>query len=371
MPDNDFLLFIDANRYLELYRTNSGKNLLAPLGEQVNYIFVTQQVFNEVQRNKIQVAANHFNDKLKELKLQTFGLPDHFSSTNIDQPKDIQQQMSKIVAQIKKINADVEALGLGIIEQISRSEDEVSKALSPIFAKAVPHCPEELQRARDRKELGNPPGKNNGSLGDQLNWEQILTRFKGKKRLWVISKDSDYGTVYNGKGFLNRFLYEELCNIAASKPEVYFFQDMAEGLTHFINTTGVTAENRLTPEEVEEIKKEEKSLPSLSIQSEGLRRLVELIEPNAGLFRLAGLIEPNEEVRRLANFIKADEGLRRLAGIIEPNAGLRQLRAMYLQNLTSMQSLGKDQDDKNEHPTLPLPEKNDYEEQEGDEGKGS
>ncbi|WP_416670240.1 PIN domain-containing protein [Egbenema bharatensis] len=273
MPADDSLLFIDTNKYLDLYRIDKGKKLLAPLGEQVDYIFVTQQIFSEVQRNKILVAAEFLSQKFKELKLQTFNLPDHLSSTNIDHRNDILQQMSEITQKIKNVNAEVGALALGIMEQISRSEDEVSKALFPIFANAVPHSPEELQRARDRRELGNPPGKIKNPIGDQLSWEQILTHFKGKKRLWIISRDSDYGTVYSGKGFLNRFLYDELCSIA-SQPEVYLFEDMVKGIDHFVDITGVKAEKRLTPEEVEEIEKEEKSLPSLSRASEELRQMM-------------------------------------------------------------------------------------------------
>lgn len=101
-------------------------------------------------------------------------------------------------------------------------------------------------------------------MWDQLTWEQILTHFMGKKRLWIISKDSDYGTVYGSKGFLNSFVYDELCRVT-SKPEVYLFQDMAKSIDHFIDTTGVKAEKRLTPEEVEEIDDQEKSLPDLTI----------------------------------------------------------------------------------------------------------
>ena len=33
MLTEDALLFIDSNKYLDLYRTDKGKKLLAPLGE--------------------------------------------------------------------------------------------------------------------------------------------------------------------------------------------------------------------------------------------------------------------------------------------------------------------------------------------------
>jgi len=291
MPANDSLLFIDSNKYLDLYRIDKGKKLLAPLGEQIDYIFVTQQVVNEVQRNKILVAADFLRKKSKELKLQTFNLPDHLSNTSIEQRNDILQRMSEIDQKIKDMNAEIDTLVLGIMEQISYSEDEVSKALSLIFANAIPHSSEELQRARERRELGNPPGKITNPIGDQLTWEQILTHFKDKKRLWIISRDGDYGTVYSGKGFLNRFLYDELCEIT-SEPEVYLFEDIVEGINHFVDTTGVKAEQRLTLEEAEEIEREEKALPNLSQSRESiskmLRSMEQLSQPSESLLKALG-----------------------------------------------------------------------------------
>lgn len=360
MPADDSLLFIDANKYLDLYRIDKGKKLLAPLGEQVDYIFVTQQVFSEVQRNKLLVAAEFLKQKSKELKLQTFNLPDHLSSTSIDQRNGILQQLSEIAQKIKNVNAEVDALVLGIMEQISCSEDEVSKALSPIFVNAVPHSPEELQRARDRRELGNPPGKITNPIGDQLTWEQILTHFKGKKRLWIISRDSDYGTVYGGKGFLNRFLYDELCSIA-SEPEVYLFEDMVEGIEHFVDTTGVKAEKRLTPEEVEEIEKEEKSLPSLSKSNEELRRMMGLPRNSQEkMYRMMGLPENSQEE------------MYQMMGLPEnPQEEMYRMMGQFNPPPTSThQSLRADQDKKDKHPTSPPPaQKSDYEEKKDDEGK--
>ena len=274
MSTDDSLLFIDANKYLDLYRMDEGKKFLIPLKGVVDYIFVTQQVVSEVQRNKILVAAEFLEKKCNELKIKGFNLPDHLSSTCIDQRKDILQQMREITKKISNVNTEVDILVLSIMEQISRSEDEVSKALLPIFDKAVSHSSEELQRARERREFGNPPGKSANPIGDQLTWEQILTRFKGKKRLWIISRDGDYGTICAGKGFLNHFLYNDLCKIA-SEPEVYLFGDLNKGITHFIDTTGVKAEQRLAPEEVEEIERAEKSLPPLIQFSNSLVRMLE------------------------------------------------------------------------------------------------
>ena len=205
MPD-DALLYIDANKYLDLYRTHSGKKLLGPLSEQVEHIFITKQTVNEVQRNKVSVAADFLADKLKTLKLQTFNVPDHFSGADEEQGKQILKAMGEISANVKKVNGQVDEHVTAILEQISRSEDEVSVALNAIFSDAVPQSQEELERARERRELGNPPGKKSDPLGDQLTWEQILTHFKGKQRLWIISRDQDYGTPHGKKSFVNRML---------------------------------------------------------------------------------------------------------------------------------------------------------------------
>jgi hypothetical protein len=266
MPADDALLFIDANKYLDLYEIRDGKKLLAQLVEQVDHIFVTQQVVHEVQRMKIQVAVRYFTDKLKTLSLERIKVQDHLSETRAGLREEIRGRMEEIDQNIDKVNREEKALAVDILEQISRSEDEVSKALAPIFAKAVSHSEGELRRARERKEFGNPPGKKGSPLGDQLTWEQILTHFKGKKRLWIISRDSDYGTKYGGKLFLNGFLFEELCEVTPAA-EVHFFEKTAEGIEDFVEKTGVKAVQQLTPEEKKELKEQEQSLPPLGWMS--------------------------------------------------------------------------------------------------------
>ncbi|MEQ1903610.1 MAG: PIN domain-containing protein [Pirellulaceae bacterium] len=274
MPVDDALLFIDANKYLDIYQTDSGKKLLALLVEQKAHIFVTQQIVFEVQRNKTKVAADFLIQKTGRLKMQTFNVPDHLSGSEIGQSTDILGEMKEIGKRIKAINNSVDDLALGIMEQISLSKDEVSLALAPIFENAVPHCQAEIQRARNRKELGNPPGKTSDPIGDQLAWEQILSHFAGKKRLWIISRDGDYGKSFGGKEFLNSFLYDELCKVAMSpNVNVYLFKDLVNGITHFVEATGVPAKNQLSIAEAEEIENEEKSLTTVEQLIENLQKI--------------------------------------------------------------------------------------------------
>ena len=88
-----------------------------------------------------------------------------------------------------------------------------------------------------------------------------MSHCKDKPRLWIITKDSDYGTVYANEMFLNAALHQDLAELYQSEPAVFCFDNIAEGLRHFANTTGAKAEKLPTPEETEQIKKEQESLP--------------------------------------------------------------------------------------------------------------
>jgi hypothetical protein len=262
MTTEDALLFIDANRYLELYRTVTGRHLLAPLSEQTAHIFVTQQVVDEVKRGKIGVTAGFLNSQFATLKFNPYAVPNHLFGKTEEHSKSILSKMKEIGQQVEQVNKDINSLAKDIMQRVSQSQDEVSRALAPIFATAVPHSEPELQQAKQRKERAQPPGKKAGPIGDELTWEQILSRFVGRKKLWIITKDSDYGTIYDGRGFLNQFLYDELRKVSPDA-EAFLFDDVADGIKHFADETGVKADKLPTPEQIQEIKTEEKALPPL------------------------------------------------------------------------------------------------------------
>jgi hypothetical protein len=215
------LLFIDANQYLDLYNPETGTPQLPALQEQSAHIFVTTMIVDEVQRRKVGAAADFLKQKPKKEK----------------------------------------ELAHVLLAQITRSEDEVSKTLAALFAHAIPPTEDALQRARRRKELGNAPGKKTGPLGDQLNWEQILEQCQEKSAIWIITRDPDYATTYEGKMFLNAMLYRDLVGKYPRPPEVFCFNNILEGIDHFAKLTMTKADKLPSPEKIEEIKKELDLLP--------------------------------------------------------------------------------------------------------------
>jgi hypothetical protein len=78
--------------------------------------------------------------------------------------------------------------------------------------------------------------------------------------LWIITRDSDYGSMYGGKGFFNQLLYEELLKVSPGA-EAFLFDNIPEGIKHFADIMGVPADKVPTPSQIEEIKEEEETLP--------------------------------------------------------------------------------------------------------------
>ncbi len=263
MKNSGAVVFIDANLYLDLYEVTEGKKLLAPLKEQQDYIFITVQVVQEVQRRKLEVAAGFLSRQFENLKLRNVGVPDHLFDISGETASKLREKLSDIGQRITEINKELITASIQTLQRISLSEDEVSKTLYDLFSKAVKPAPEELQRARERKERGNPPGKINGPLGDQLNWEQLLSYCSGKSKLqlWIITKDRDFLTEYDGTMLLNPLLRQDLTRIIEPTPEVFCFSSIDKGLRDFVERTKVRAETLPTLEESKAIEKELNSLP--------------------------------------------------------------------------------------------------------------
>jgi PIN domain len=257
------ILFIDANLYLDLFRTVSGKKVLDTVEEQQKYIFVTTQIVNEVQRNKVRVAASFL--ATQQLNLDGIAVPDHLLSTTDSTVEDMRKQLHKIGTSVGKTKKDFRKLADDLLKQVSRSEDEVSKRLGPLFSQAATPDREEFERAIYRKRLGHPPGKKNDTLGDQISWEQLLThcKAKDKPKLWIITRDSDYATAHDGKMYLNALLYLELGNLYRAAPDVFCFNNIPDAIKHFSETERVRADKLPTPEETKQIKEEQASLPRL------------------------------------------------------------------------------------------------------------
>lgn len=258
------VLFIDSQQYLDLYRLCGRKKLLGPLASVSNRVFITAQIADEVTRNKVGVAKKFFTDHFKGLG-QEFsaigkGLPDQLFSDTIT--GDLQAKLKAIQDGVRGMREAADKAVDDLLQQIGRSEDEVSRVLAGIFAQAVEADQSELDRARARKERGGAPGKPDDALGDQINWEQFLTRAEKWPHVWVISRDGDYCHKYAETVVLNASLYHDLTQ-KRSGMAVHCFTEMEKGLRDFIKANPVPDPKLPAPDEAEQINKEQESLPPL------------------------------------------------------------------------------------------------------------
>jgi hypothetical protein len=248
----DVVVFIDANQYIKLYGLTKGKRLLDLLESQKDYIFVTVQIVDEILRNKLRSAQTFL------LANQIKGsIPDHLLGLSDERTKELRKIIQGAADELTELVTNA-------LSKISRSEDEVSQRLRHLFEnKVAAPSPCEMQRARDRKERGNPPGKPDDPLGDQITWEQLLTYCKGAKQVWIITEDQDYFIRHGKEPLLNSLLYRDLTDACGVELKIWPSDKLDDGIIDFSKKAGVKAEDLPTEQEAKEIKDEIESLPPL------------------------------------------------------------------------------------------------------------
>lgn len=81
--------------------------------------------------------------------------------------------------------------------------------IDKLFASAIKlnYNDSDVEKARLRSELGNPPGKK-GSIGDAINWELLLENIPQKTDLYFVSEDGDFASKIDASNFSD-FLNDE------------------------------------------------------------------------------------------------------------------------------------------------------------------
>jgi hypothetical protein len=189
------ILFIDTNAYLNLYGVSHARYPLGMLDSVRDYIFITKQIVDEFNRNKLTKAIQTINGYAKPPA--KISVPDLLTDDE-ESLKQLRQKAQQVITLSQEIEQGFYSMTMQTIEAVSRSEDLISRSLEPIFDRANSPSLETRERARLRREIGNPPGKSEQSLGDQLSWEQLLERVSKNDAVWIISGDADYRVEYKG-----------------------------------------------------------------------------------------------------------------------------------------------------------------------------
>jgi hypothetical protein len=260
ISDRKRWLFVDANIYLSFFRTSAKdiRKLLPSLLEIKNSIFVTRQIRDEVQRNKLGVTLASLQPVREKVRWREWNLPDLLEAKfGRGGPK----WADDAKADADKVNAAIDS----VLSDVATSGDVVSLELQPIFELARSETPEELESARFRREIGNPPGKTKDTLGDQISWTQLLSTVREKDEVWIVTTDSDFH-VRNGESvLLNPFLLKELVGKGVGPAKVHVYDNLASALQAFSKAAEQPVKSLPTEKVLESAAREEKETEWASV----------------------------------------------------------------------------------------------------------
>lgn len=197
-------LYLDTNIYLSFYHlTNDDieelSKLLLLVKSKELILYLPDQTRDEFYRNRDSKIADGLK-KFNENKLNKI-----FPQMVKDYSQEYDLMRNAIKAFEKNKQIIVDKLRKDVVEQ-SLNADKIIQDLFKV-ATEIKNTPELIVKAKNRYDLGNPPGKK-GSYGDALNWESLLTKIEVFDNFFFISDDGDYFSEFD-KNLFNSFLIKE------------------------------------------------------------------------------------------------------------------------------------------------------------------
>lgn len=226
-------LFIDANVWLSLFHFSSDdleqfSKLQALIGTDI-VLYIPEQISHEVYRNR----ENKIKDALD--KFEKFSL--QFPAFSKSYPE--YEQFAKDYGSLRMRHKDwLQKLKSDIVSQ-SLSADVVIKDFFDSID-FIETSEDVVQRAVQRYNIGNPPGKDN-KYGDAINWEALLASVPEGEDLFFISNDNDYSSVLDVKRF-HPYLLEEWKN--KKKSNIFYFKSLVEFLNEHFKDIELRAEHQ-------------------------------------------------------------------------------------------------------------------------------
>ncbi len=213
------LIYIDSNIYLRFYDSKGPnfKELLNSLEVLNDKLFVTDQIVYEVIRNKANVFEYSFRNFIKQASMSDITIPVHLDRKETNEIKEWNRKRAKLVNSNQALVDDLNQIFNATLRMIIASSDEVSLILEKLFSNPIKESEQEYKSAAKRRERGNPPGKKNDTLGDQINWEQLINAITDIDTLVIVSNDNDYFIRTENELNLNPILNRELIKV---NPEI-------------------------------------------------------------------------------------------------------------------------------------------------------
>lgn len=182
-------LFLDTNIWLSFYSlTRDDLEELRKVGVLIDNdrlkLYVTDQVRDEFRRNR----ENKFAAAMK--KFTDGGLPDQIPQFC----KDYESEFSQIRSAIRSYKDARDRLVKQVTKDFEQRALKADEIIELLFDKAIriEVTDEMIGKAHHRQLRGNPPGKGQGAIGDEINWECLLASLPQAEDLYVIADDEDW-----------------------------------------------------------------------------------------------------------------------------------------------------------------------------------
>jgi hypothetical protein len=244
------LLFIDTNIWLDFYRARNeaGLKLLSHTEAVKDRLIVTFQLEAEFKKNR-QTAIL---EGMQELKAPPhISRPGIFSDTKAT--KALTKSLKEAEGRVRKMKTR-----LAMALESPASHDPVYKACQRMFHRVdrlvltredpIRHV---IRRKAFRRFMhGCPPRKRSDtSFGDSFNWEWMVYCANAfNAELVIVSRDSDYGVVFDDKAYINDHLRQEFSERVSNRRELLLYTRLSDALKHFkvpVTPTEAEAEEQL------------------------------------------------------------------------------------------------------------------------------
>ena len=231
----DALLFVDTNVLLDFYRirkSDVSTRYLEQLETCKDRLILGSQVEMEYKKNRQSVIVE---------TLKNFGTPDWGKLSapalvsDLQAVQMIEKKRKEIMDQKAKVNEKIEKILSDPIHH-----DPVYQCLQRLFKYDSPFNLSRQKKerlsirtlARKRFVLGYPPRKTaDTSIGDAVNWEWIIHCSRGSgKHVVVVTRDTDYGAIHEGKSYLNDWLKQEFSERVSKKRKIILTDKLSYGL---------------------------------------------------------------------------------------------------------------------------------------------
>lgn len=229
------LVFIDTKIFLDLYRIQGGETSLSVLDHfdrNCDRIITTTQVEMEYKKNRQAAVLKSLRDATSCHEGQLI-VPAFLRDAQVE--RSMQAARQRVSEHTKRLRARAAKL----IREPARN-DIIYKVLQQLFRSKGPchlsrntSSRHQIDRlARKRFCLGYPPRKDGDtSVGDAVNWEWMIHCANELDRdIVIVSRDSDYGVMWERDAILNDWLRQEFIERVGRKRTITLTPRLTEGL---------------------------------------------------------------------------------------------------------------------------------------------